>query len=169
MLGRQSSWFTEGRGQLYARVDKEEESDTLGQPLTPDIPEYPEPNIQASINSSSEDNEITNRLLRTSEKIVQHQKPDEESPENSCSYQSGGSEYLDHDGYHRSDGDLLAVEDDNFAQTSPAVVRENDSWILMTEHEIERNNAVKKDGLWVRNNSMWRGIDLSIFDDMNLV
>lgn len=171
MLGRQNSWLTGGRGQNYARVNKEEESDTLGQPLTPNIPKYPETNIQASNNSSSEDKEFTNGLLRASKEIVQHQKSDEGSSESSRSYQGGGSKYLDCDGRHRGDGDFPAVEDDDFTQTSPVAIGENDSWSLVTEQEIERKNAVKEDldELWASNNSMWRGIDLSIFDDMNLV
>ncbi|KAJ5408366.1 hypothetical protein N7509_002249 [Penicillium cosmopolitanum] len=125
MLGRQSSWLTGGRGKLYTRVNKEEESDTLGQPLAPDIPKNPEPNIQASNTSSSEDKEFTNGVLGTSERILQHQQPAEGSPESSRSHQGGVSEYLDRDGRHRGDGNFPTVEDKNFAQTPPGCYQRN--------------------------------------------
>lgn len=70
---------------------------------------------------------------------------------------------------HNNDEDFSVTEDGNSTQASPVTSEGNGTWGLGMEHEIGCRNAVMEDELWVANSTSWRGIDLSIFDDMNLV
>jgi hypothetical protein len=157
-----------GAEQLYIRINKEEESDPQSQHLTPDSPGYHDSPIQVFRDDLSAAKDTTKTILKDSSQTVSLPGSDGEPSQSSRSCQ-GGSRCWDRDGYHEKYRDSSAMGDHSSVQTPLATFKVNGYRNVVMEHENGHENAMKGDEFWVSNSSMWCGIDLSIFDDMNLV